>query len=243
MRKQKNALILCSGGLDSVTTAYYVKKRLNYNNLIILFFNYGQKSLKSERRCSKMCSRALNAGFIEISLHELAKLSTSLINKPGKTAKITIKNLKNSMKEGLKWYVPCRNLLFISYALALAESYLIKNKKIYDIFLGFKCEGKESYPDTTPGFLNSINNISRISCHKKFKVLAPLIKKDKEDIIVLARNLGINFKNTFSCYSSSDLHCGCCLACRLRQEGFYWANIDDITKYKICMPDFRLAKQ
>lgn len=238
----KNAIILCSGGLDSVTTAYYVKKRLKYNNLIILFFNYNQKSLNTEREYSKLCAKVLNAKFIEIALSELDSLSTSLINKKGKVNKISKKDLKDTSKESLKWYVPCRNLVFLSYALALAESLYIKNKKIYDIFVGFKCEGKESYPDTTKEFVDSINELSKISCYKHFKVLAPLIKKDKEDIILLGKRLNINFNNTFSCYASPTLHCGYCLACRLRQEGFYWANINDPTKYQVRMHDFRLAK-
>jgi len=59
-----------------------------------------------------------------------------------------------------------------------------------------------------------------------------LIEKDKEDIIILGKELGIDFKDTFSCYVGKEKHCGKCLACMLRKEGFYWSNIKDETEYK-----------
>lgn len=239
----KNALILCSGGIDSVTTAYYVKKKLKYDKIIFLFFNYNQRTLNQERVSSKKCAKKVNAKFIEINLKELGNISTSLINKKIKTKKITRKELKDSSKESEKFYVPCRNTIFLVYALAIAESVFIKEKKIYDIFVGFKCEGKESYPDTTLKFVEEMNKLSKIGCSKQFKIKAPLIKKDKEDIINLGKKLGVRFEDTFSCYiGAGKKHCGSCLACRLRQEGFYWANIKDPTEYKVKMKDFRLAK-
>ena len=82
------AIILCSGGLDSVVTANYVKKRLKYDQIIILFFNYRQKTLIQERIASNKCAKKLGADFIEIDLKWLSKISSSLINKEGKTSKI-----------------------------------------------------------------------------------------------------------------------------------------------------------
>lgn len=240
-KRRKSAIVLCSGGIDSVTTSYYVKKKLNYKNITILFFNYNQKNLKQERKFSKKTAKKLGADFKEINLKWLGNISTSLINKKGQTKKITRKNLKDSRKESNKFYVPCRNLVFLSYALALADSRYVKSKKKSDIFVGFKCEGKESYPDTTIKFVNKINNLAGSSCSKKFVVKAPLIKKDKEDIILLGKKLGVDFRETFTCYIGHKKHCGYCLACRLRQEGFYWADIRDPTKYKKKMKDFRTS--
>jgi len=232
MKNKKNAIILCSGGLDSVVTAFYVKKKLKYHKTTVLFFNYGQKSLKQERKCSILCANQIKAKFLEIKLDWLGKISNSLINKNGKIKKLNRKDLKDTRKESQKFYVPCRNTIFLTYALGLADSIYQKKHKISDIFLGFKCEGKESYPDTTEGFIKAMNNLSSISCAGKFKIYAPLIKKDKEDIIKLGKKLCVNFKDTFSCYVPlNNKHCGYCLACKLRQEGFYWANIDDTTIY------------
>jgi len=232
MKNKKDAIILCSGGLDSVVTAFYVKKQLKYNRITILFCNYGQKSLKQERMCSSLCAKRIGAKFIELNLDWLGKISNSLINKRGKIKKLNRKDLKNTDKESEKYYVPCRNTVFLVYALTIAESVFLKEKIKNDIFVGFKCEGKEGYPDTTEKFVEKVNNLSKLSCNGQFKVYSPLIRKDKEDIILLGKKLGINFKETFSCYSQkNDRHCGYCLACKLRQEGFYWANQKDPTNY------------
>ncbi len=236
----KNAIILCSGGLDSVTAAHYIKKKLNYKNIIILFFNYNQRTLKKEREKARKTAKKLKAEFREIKLEELAKISSSLINKKTKARKIKRKELKDTKEEARKYYVPCRNIIFLTYALALAESLQIKNKNknIYDIFTGFKCEGKEAYPDTTPEFLKEINKLKSIATNIKGKISAPLIKLDKDEIVLLGKKLKVNFKDTHSCYVSNQ-HCGTCLSCRLRQEAFYWANLKDPTYYKEKMKDFR----
>ena len=225
----KNAIILCSGGLDSVTTSYYVKNKLKYNNLIILFFNYGQKQLIQEIKYSKLCAKDLNVKFKEIKLDWLKEISNALF----KNIKLKkIKTLKNTKEESSKWYFPYRNAVFLISAMAFQESLAIKERKNYDLFVGFKCEGKESYPDTTKKFLNYMNNLAKISEVGKFKVIAPFINKDKDEIISLGKKLGVNFANTYSCYLGNNLHCGYCLACKLRQAAFYWANIRDPTIYK-----------
>jgi len=241
----KNAIVLCSGGLDSSVTAYYVKKKLNYKKMIVLFFDYKQRTLKQERKASKNVAKNLGAEFIEISLPELAGISTSLINKNTAARKIKRKELKNAEKESNKYYVPCRNIVFLTYALALAESLQIRGEGIFDIFTGFKCEGREAYPDTTPEFVKEINKLKNIATGTKGKIIAPLIKKDKEDIVELGEKLGVKMEETYSCYigtKNKREHCGTCLSCRLRQEAFYWANIKDKTKYKEKMKDYRRAE-
>ena len=232
--KIKNAVVLCSGGLDSSVTAYYVKKKKKYNRMIILFFDYSQMSLKQERESSKRIARGIGAEFKEISLKELGKISSSLINKKGKIKKLRKKDLKNTKKESEKFYVPCRNIVFLVYALALSESLEIssKHRERWDIFVGFKCEGKESYPDTTKKFVKEINSLKKKATSVKGEVFAPLINKDKEDIVLLGKSLNVNLSKTFSCYSPlKGKQCGFCLACKLRQAGFYWANVKDNTEY------------
>jgi len=227
----RNAIILCSGGIDSVVTSFYVKKRLNYDKLTILFFNYNQKSLKAERKYAKLTAKKIRAEFIEISLPELGKLSTSLLNIKGKSIKTNKKLLKNTKAQTLLWYVPARNHIFISYALALSDSLFIKNKIKSDIFLGFKCEGNNPYPDATKEFIREENKLAKSTVSKPL-IQAPLIELDKEDIIMLGIKLGINLKDTFSCYINNNIHCGSCLSCALRKAGFYWSNKRDDTKYR-----------
>jgi len=229
----KKALILCSGGLDSVVVSYLAKNKLSYDSIKILFFNYGQRNIDKEKICSKNCAEKLGADFIEIDLPWLESISTSQLNSNEKAKEVTKSDLKDTKEESEKWYVPCRNLIFLAHATALAESLFIKKNERYDILVGFKCEGSESYPDTTQDFVNQLNSLNKTSTEGKFNILAPLIEKDKEDIVKLGSDLNIDFKETFSCYSRGEIHCGYCLACQLRQQGFYWANIEDPTEYKI----------
>ena len=203
----KNAIVLCSGGLDSCITAYYAKKILKYNKIIILFFDYNQRTLKQERKSAELIAKKIKADFREIKLSELSKISSSLINSKKQAKRIKRKELRDTKKESLKYYVPCRNTIFLIYALALAESMQIKNKESYDILTGFKCEGNEAYPDTTPEFVDEMNKLKKVSTSIKGKIIAPLINKDKEDIISIGNKLGIDFKDTHSCYVSNK-SCG-----------------------------------
>lgn len=220
----KHAIILCSGGIDSVTTAHLIKRK--YSGKTILFFDYGQKSLRTEERCSRKCAENIDADFKKIKLPWIKEISDSLINKIGKVKKLKKEDLKNTKKESKKWYVPCRNLVFLSSAFSLAESF-----GGADIFVGFKFDAEGGYPDTTQKFVDEINKLAKISCSKKIKLFAPLIKKDKEDIIKLGGKLGVNFRQTHSCYIQNKKHCGYCLACQLRKQGFYWAGVEDTTEY------------
>ena len=235
----KNAIVLCSGGIDSVVTANYVKKNLKYDKITLLFFDYGQRGLVPERKYSKKCSKDLRAEFYDINLDFLSKLSESIINvKSKKFNKISRSDLKNSKVEGNKYYVPYRNSIFLVSAMALAEKLFEDGKG--DIFVGFQSEGVEAYPDTTQEFVNSINDLAKKG---KFngKIFSPLIKMDKNEIVKIGEKLKVDFRDTFSCYTSNLVQCGVCLSCRLRQEAFYWANILDPSKYKKKMDDFRIA--
>jgi len=237
----KNAIVLCSGGLDSVVASHYIFKKGKYGKIIILFFNYKQRTLKQERIASKKCAKDLNADFFEINLNWLGGLSSSLINTKKKAKKIRRKQLGDTAKEAENYYVPFRNSVFLISAMALAEAKCIKNKEKYDIIVGFKCEGREPYPDTTKNFVKKINSLGKSSL-EEIKVFAPLIEFDKDKIVLLGKHLNVNMKNTYSCYvGTGKKHCGSCLSCRLRQEAFYWANVKDPTKYKIKMKDFRIA--
>ncbi len=223
------AIVLCSGGIDSVTALYLAKKK--YERIIILFFDYGQPQLQGERKAVRHHVKMLNVEFKEI------RIILDLYSRTGISKEISLKDLKDTKIECEKYYVPARNLLFLAYAISFAET--LKGK--LDIVIGFKNEGEEHYPDTSASFVREMNNISRIATKNKPRIIAPLIKKDKEDIILLAKKLGVNLENTFSCYISREVHCGLCLACRLRQEGFYWANVKDKTKYKKLPKDYRSA--
>jgi 7-cyano-7-deazaguanine synthase len=222
----KKAMLLCSGGLDSVVCGHYIKKKLKYDLITLLFFNYGQRTLKSERKAAEKCARDIRATFHEISL-PLTHLKVPLVSKSVKVK--SSHQVKNTSSEHDSWYVPGRNTLFLAHAFSIAEK--MADKDQVDIFVGFKCEGKEPYPDTTFEYVSSMNQLLSIA-FKNLRLIAPFIKKDKEDIIAVGKNLGVDFTKTISCYTSNR-HCGICLACRLRKQGFYWANVSDPTSYAL----------
>ena len=223
------SIVLCSGGLDSSVLAYYVKKILNYGEVKVLFFDYGQKTSKEEEKAAWFCSRKIGAKFYKINIRDRAFYN--LIASQSKPKRLKREDLKDTKKESEKWYVPARNFILLSYAISIAEADYVRDKKKSEIFVGFKHEGKEFYPDTTQEFLDLLNKLNNKATYSHVKVKAPFIKHDKEDIIEIGNKLGVELEKTFSCYVGSRVHCGICLACMLRKEGFHWANIEDETSY------------
>ena len=233
----KNAIVLCSGGLDSVVAAYAVRKK--YANLIFLFFDYGQRALKEEERCVKKVARLLNARFLKLNLKWLGDLSNTPINKIKKFKRTTDKDLEKGDKDVLNWWVPCRNSVFLINAIAFAESFYLNDKDKYDVIIGLKNEGRVFMKDTTEKFVNKFNElIKEATFHGFYKVIAPLIKLDKTEVIALGKKLNVPFEFTFSCYVGSGfkgkipIHCGRCLNCVLRKKGFYWSGVRDDSLYK-----------
>ncbi len=200
-------------------------------------------AIKWERKASKLFCEELDCEFNEIKLGWLGNISGSLINSSEDAKKVSREDLKDTREEGARYYVPFRNGIFLSYAIAFADSLFVGKQEVWNIFVGFKCEGDEAFPDTTLEFVGKVNELMGVS-GVRGRVIAPLIKKDKEDIVLLGSELGVNLKDTYSCYVGvkvSKNHCGSCLACRLRQEGFYWAGVGDDTSYEERMMDFRKA--
>lgn len=237
----KNAIILVSGGLDSVVTAYYVKYKLNYDNIIFLFFDYNQRTLKQEEFCSRYHADKLKASFKKIDLKWLGEISTAMLNKD-EVREVKDEDLGNIEKERqdiINYWVPCRNSLFLLSGLAHAESLFISKNERYDVFIGIKCEGKIAMKDTTPSFMEAMNKLGEEGTHHgDYKLLAPLIDKDKDEIVKIGKELGVDFRYTYSCYVGNDyedgipVHCGKCSNCKQRQKGFYWANVEDVSEYK-----------
>ncbi len=222
----KTSIVLASGGLDSSVLVYYLKNKGLKTKL--LFFNYNQKSLKQELFCVKNLAKNTNSELKIINLDWLGEISTSFINQN-----------KSKKDEIINWYVPCRNSIFILAGLAHAESEFIETGEKQDVYIGIKYEGELQFKDTTPAFLKSVNNLSKKSVQKgDFKILAPFIDKDKEDIIELGRKLNVNFNETCSCYVNEEIknkkpvHCGKCSGCKARKKGFRFSNVKDKTLYQ-----------
>ena len=233
----KNAIILCSGGLDSAVVACRVKD--SYEKIKFLFFDYNQRSLKEEEFCSKKFAEKLNAEFIKIDLKWLGKISGAALNKKGDFPETTEKDLENTGSQILSWWVPARNSVFLINALAFAESEFLKNKERYDIVVGLKNEGREHMKDTTPKFVEKVNELIKEGTHHgDYRVIAPLINLDKIEVIKLGEELKVPFELTYSCYIGNNfnnkrlIHCGKCLNCMLRKKSFYWSGVKDPSSYR-----------
>lgn len=233
----KNAIILCSGGLDSVVSAYFIKNK--YKKLKFLFFDYKQRAVKEEEFCCRKIVKRLNGEFIKINLGWLGEISTAMLNKEGEIKETSDKDLEGNSKNIINWWVPCRNSVFLINALAFAESEFLKNKERYDVIIGLKNEGKEHMKDTTEKFVEKVNELAEEGTNDGgYKVIAPLIKLDKTEVVRLGVKLNVPFELTYSCYIENGfkdgkvVHCGRCLNCMLRKKGFYWSNIKDPSKYR-----------
>src|SRR3989344_1338966 len=235
-----NAILLISGGVDSVVLAYYLKKIKKIKNLKFVFLDYNQKSLKEEFFCVKKTAKKLNVKLKIIDVKWLGKISTSLINK--KTSKKGLKKIKEK-EELIFWYVPCRNSIFLLIGLAIAESELISKRKKSDVYMGIKFEGELQFKDTTPKFLKQMNKTAKLCTQKgNIKFIAPFLKSDKEDLIELSEKLKINLEDTYSCYLGSGfkkiknkiipIHCGLCGGCKSRKKAFRFSNFKDPSFYR-----------
>ena len=210
--KQK-AIILFSSGLDSTTVLYYAMSK-GYD-CHCLIFDYGQKHNKEVTNAVKFAkSLKLNYHVVKTSI---PWDTSSLINKDKKIPE------HKQIKEGFvpSTYVPGRNTIFLSYAISYAET--IKAKKI---FLGINAVDFSSYPDCTPQYLKSMQQVMK-SLNNGIEICAPIEKYSKAQIIKLGTKLKVPYEKTWSCYNGKNKPCGKCDSCKLRAKGFKEAGIDD----------------
>ncbi len=236
-----NAIILLSGGLDSGVTALYVKKKLGAERILCLFFDYRQRASREEEFCARKISGLIGAEFKKLDLSWLGEISTAVLNKPDaecRSREEDLSDIKKERSELLRWWVPCRNSIFILNALAHAESLFISKGERHDIFIGLKNEGAVHFKDSSPKFLEEINRMSEQATHHGgYRIIAPLIEYDKDEVVRLGEQLGIPWRLTYSCYAGAGfengvpVHCGMCFNCLSRKKAFYWANVKDDTCY------------
>lgn len=221
----KRAVVLLSGGLDSVTTLAMAKEQ--GFECYTLSFNYGQRhdvELVAAEKLSKQ------VGAVE---HKVINIDLRAIG--GSALTDNKFDVPVQHQQGIPiTYVPARNTVFLSIALGWAEV-LSANA----IFVGVNAVDYSGYPDCRPEYIEAFEQLANLATKagvegQKLTVHAPLIKMTKAEIIRQGISLGIDYSQTISCYQADNdgLACGRCDSCRFRQQGFEQAGIDDPTQYQ-----------
>ncbi|MFH1709677.1 MAG: 7-cyano-7-deazaguanine synthase QueC [bacterium] len=203
----KNCIVLLSGGLDSTTTLYYAKNK-GYN-CRALIFDYGQRHVK-EIRSAVRIARAAKIPYQIIRI-KLPWKGSSLLDK---TTRIPANRIIG--KKIPSTYVPGRNTIFLSFAVSYAESIGADA-----VFIGANAVDFSGYPDCRPEYYKVFRTlIQKGTKAKRIKIVTPLIKMTKSQIIKLGLKLGAPLELTWSCYKGGRHPCGVCDSCRLRRKGF-----------------------
>lgn len=221
------AVVLLSGGLDSATTLAVAREQGFACHAIS--FAYGQRHA-AELGAAQALARDLGAVSHRVMTIDLASFGGSALT----DAAIAVP--EDGVGQGIPvTYVPARNTIFLSFALALAEVLSAR-----DIFIGVNAVDYSGYPDCRPEFIAAFEQLANLATKAGveqggFRVHAPLQQLSKADIIQLGSRLGVDFAKTTSCYQADDegRACGRCDACRLRAEGFRQAGLPDVTRYGV----------
>ncbi len=227
--KNKKAVILLSGGLDS-TTNLAIAKDMGFD-LYALSFQYGQRN-NPELEMAK-----INAKDFGAKEHKIIDINLDSFGGSALTANIDVpKNEGNkvSTDDIPITYVPARNLIFLSLATAYAEVL-----GAWDIFIGVNAVDFSGYPDCRPVFIESFEKTANLATkaglseENQIKIHTPLIHLKKSEIIEKGISLGVDYSKTLTCYDPTPegLACGKCDSCVLRRNGFLEANIEDPTIY------------
>lgn len=217
------SIILFSGGIDSTTLLASLLNDFDSNNILCLSFDYGQshkREIQSAKQITSIYS-IKNHQIITLSFTEFAY--SSLIHNPANTEG---KIHTNSLTET---YVPFRNMVFLTYASALAEKLCI-----YDIYIGVNKTDSELFPDCSQSFIKSFEETANygssfIGRSKKLRIHAPYSSLEKHEIIKIGLNLGVDYSITHTCYFPDEkgFPCGKCDSCKKREEAFNFLNINN----------------
>jgi 7-cyano-7-deazaguanine synthase len=223
------AVVLFSGGLDSSTVvAIALKEGFEVH---ALSFDYGQRhKIELERACQT--ASLLGATQHKIVCADLRQFGGSALTD---SIEVPKGREEKEMAEGIPaTYVPARNTIFLSFALAYAEVL-----SAYDIFVGVNAVDYSGYPDCRPEFISAFENLANLATkaglagNKRIRIHAPLIHWSKSQIIQKGVELGVDYGLTHSCYAptGSGLACGACDSCTLRLKGFKDAGLKDPVGY------------
>jgi len=218
------AIVLLSGGLDSATVLAIASQNFECH---AISFNYAQRSL-SEINAAKRLAEQFSAS------HQIIQIDVGVMVGSALTDNTVDVPEFDENEQGIPvTYVPARNTLFLSYALAIAE---VKGSQ--DIFIGVNAVDYSGYPDCRPEYIRSYETMANLATKagvegNKLSVHVPLIDMSKAEIIRTGNDLGVDYAATVSCYQANEQGeaCGFCDSCQLRRKGFENVGIEDPTRY------------
>ena len=223
----KRAVILLSGGLDS-TTCLAIAREQGFD-LFALTVNYGQRHV-FELQAAKNVALSLDIEKHSVLDIDLAQFGGSALTDDIEVPKDRV---ESEMSDIPATYVPARNTVLLSVALARAETL-----ESFDIFIGVNALDYSGYPDCRPEYIKSFERTANLATKagvsgKNFHIHTPLINMTKAEIIKSGTKLGVDYGLTFSCYDPQETGapCGHCDACILRLKGFKEAGIPDPLNY------------
>jgi len=229
MDSDRKAVVLSSGGIDS-TTAMAIAKYEGFKIYSLTFF-YGQRHAFELQVAQKV------ANAIGVAKHLVINIDLKQIGGSSLTDDIDVPKDRDEqeMTRGIPvTYVPARNTIFLSFALAWAE--VLKSS---DIFIGVNAIDYSGYPDCRPEYIDAFERMANLATKAgvegvtNIRIRTPLIHLTKAQIIQKGMELGVDFALTHSCYDPSPqgLACGKCDSCLLRRKGFKEAGVIDPTRY------------
>ncbi len=237
LHKNQNAVVLLSGGLDSVTCLYWAKAR--YASVTAVSFDYGQRHNSELVAAKRIAETAgVNHRIIDIDIAQLGGSSLtdhSMIVPDGDTDKFPNKKHDEIDNDAIpNTYVPARNTIFLSYALAVAEV-----TDANHIVIGVSSVDYSGYPDCRPEYIEAFEHMANLATKAgvtghRLSIQTPLQKLSKAQTIELGISLGVDYGQTISCYRAdvNGLACGVCDSCALRRQGFAQAGVTDPTHYQ-----------
>ncbi len=224
----KRAVVLLSGGLDSATVLA-ISLEAGFESYA-LSFRYGQRH-KREIAAAEKIAQSLGA-----HAHRIAEIDLRVFGGSALTDDLEVPTARSEreMSDNIPvTYVPARNTIFLSYALAWAEVL-----EAQDIFIGANAVDYSGYPDCRPEFIRAFEDLANLATRagvegRRFTIHAPLISLSKAEIIRRGMSLGVDYSLTHSCYDPTPqgLACGLCDSCQLRLKGFREAGLKDPIPY------------
>ncbi|MBO9999207.1 MAG: 7-cyano-7-deazaguanine synthase QueC [Cyanobacteria bacterium SID2] len=221
------AVVLLSGGLDSSTVLYYAKA--DGCNCYAMSFDYQQRH-RRELDAAKAIARTAGVIDHQVVTFDLTRWGGSALT-DDRIDLPQSRSIEQMSRDIPITYVPARNTIFLSFAVAYAE--VLEAERIY---IGVNALDYSGYPDCRPDYIAAMQEAFRLGTRqgregKPIEIVAPLIDLKKTEIIQLGNRLGVPWEKTQSCYAGGERACGVCDSCRLRLAAFAELGLDDPIPY------------